>query len=67
MAAKKWRCSLPIIRTSKAGAIRSSGSTTLPMGTAQRAANRFYSDNFIDLMGEGLAEDLRYPQKQSAA
>jgi predicted TIM-barrel fold metal-dependent hydrolase len=24
------------------------------------AKNRFYSDNFIDLMGEGLAEELRY-------
>jgi predicted TIM-barrel fold metal-dependent hydrolase len=37
------------------------------MGAPQRAINRFYSDNFIDLMGEGLAEELRYPKKQTAA
>lgn len=37
------------------------------IGTDQRAINRFYSDNFIDLMGEGLAEELRYPKKQTAA
>ena len=37
------------------------------MNTSQHAKNRFYSDNFIDLMGEGLAAELRYPKKQTAA
>ena len=35
--------------------------------TAPRAVERFYCDNFIDLMGEGLAADLRHPKMQSAA
>ena len=35
--------------------------------TPERARQRFYCDNFIDLMGEGLAADLRYPAKASAA
>jgi predicted TIM-barrel fold metal-dependent hydrolase len=30
-------------------------------GLPQRAIDRFYCDNFIDLMGEGLAPDLRRP------
>jgi predicted TIM-barrel fold metal-dependent hydrolase len=29
--------------------------------TAPDAAARFYADNFIDLMGQGLPEDLRHP------
>jgi predicted TIM-barrel fold metal-dependent hydrolase len=32
-----------------------------------RAADRFYCDNFIDLMGEGLAADLRRPKHLVAA
>lgn len=32
-----------------------------------RAVDRFYCDNFIDLMGEGLAPDLRRPRLASAA
>jgi len=28
---------------------------------------RFYSENFIDLMGEGLAADLRRPKRLVAA
>ena len=32
-----------------------------------RAAERFYCDNFIDLMGQGLAEDLRRPKHLVAA
>ncbi len=32
-----------------------------------RAIERFYCDNFIDLMGEGLAADLRRPKLVSAA
>jgi predicted TIM-barrel fold metal-dependent hydrolase len=35
--------------------------------TPSRAVERFYCDNFIDLMGEGLAPDLRRPKLQSAA
>lgn len=35
--------------------------------TPERARQRFYCDNFIDLMGEGLAADLRYPAHSSAA
>jgi hypothetical protein len=30
-------------------------------------ADRFYGDNFIDLMGEGLAADLRRPKLSAAA
>jgi hypothetical protein len=33
----------------------------------QRARERFYCDNFVDLMGEGLASDLRRPDRRSAA
>jgi predicted TIM-barrel fold metal-dependent hydrolase len=35
--------------------------------TPARAVERFYSENFVDLMGEGLAVDLRKPKLQSAA
>ena len=33
---------------------------------SERAQQRFYCDNFIDLMGNGLPEDLRYPQRRAA-
>jgi hypothetical protein len=36
-------------------------------GTPQRAIDRFFCDNFIDLMGEGLAADLRRPAHLIAA
>lgn len=36
-------------------------------GASQRAIDRFYCDNFIDLMGEGLAADLRRPAHLAAA
>jgi predicted TIM-barrel fold metal-dependent hydrolase len=35
--------------------------------TPARAVQRFYADNFIDLMGRGLAEDLRRPGHLAAA
>lgn len=35
--------------------------------TNARAAERFYCDNFIDLMGEGLASELRRPARAAAA
>jgi predicted TIM-barrel fold metal-dependent hydrolase len=35
--------------------------------TNPRAIERFYCENFIDLMGNGLAEDLRRPQHLVAA
>jgi uncharacterized protein len=35
--------------------------------TNSRAVDRFYCDNFVDLMGEGLPRDLRKPQSLSAA
>jgi len=35
--------------------------------TPARAVERFYCDNFVDLMGEGLAPDLRHPKRQAAA
>jgi predicted TIM-barrel fold metal-dependent hydrolase len=35
--------------------------------TPARAAERFYAGNFIDLMGEGLAADLRRPTRLAAA
>jgi len=35
--------------------------------TPARAAQRFYCDNFVDLMGNGLAQDLRKPQGIRAA
>ncbi len=35
--------------------------------TPARAIERFYCDNFVDLMGEGLPADLRRPQGLSAA
>jgi predicted TIM-barrel fold metal-dependent hydrolase len=31
-----------------------------------RAIDRFYADNFVDLMGEGLAADLRRPARAAA-
>ncbi len=36
-------------------------------GTAPELIDRFYADNFIDLMGEGLAADLRRPRHLAAA
>lgn len=36
-------------------------------GLPQSAVDRFYADNFIDLMGEGLAPDLRRPAHLMAA
>lgn len=35
--------------------------------TPADAVRRFYCDNFIDLMGEGLSPDLRRPQRLAAA
>jgi uncharacterized protein len=35
--------------------------------TPARAVERFYCDNFVDLMGEGLVKDLRKPRGLSAA
>jgi predicted TIM-barrel fold metal-dependent hydrolase len=37
------------------------------VGTPKGAVDRFYFENFIDLMGEGLAEDLRRPKHLAAA
>ena len=31
-------------------------------GLSESAQDAFYADNFIDLMGEGLAADLRRPE-----
>jgi len=36
-------------------------------GLSPRAIDRFYADNFIDLMGEGLAADIRRPAASAAA
>jgi predicted TIM-barrel fold metal-dependent hydrolase len=36
-------------------------------GVSPSAIGRFFADNFIDLMGEGLAADLRRPQTAQAA
>ncbi len=36
-------------------------------GVSDDARTRFYSENFVDLMGEGLAENLRYPPALDAA
>ena len=36
-------------------------------GVSANAVQRFYCDNFIDLMGAGLAEDLRHPAHLVAA
>jgi uncharacterized protein len=35
--------------------------------TQPKAVERFYCDNFVDLMGEGLPKDLRRPHSLSAA
>ncbi len=35
--------------------------------SSARAVDRFYCENFIDLMGAGLAEDLRYPKHLAVA
>src|SRR5580700_317012 len=35
--------------------------------TSARAADRFYCDNFVDLMGEGLPKDLRKPRALKSA
>lgn len=37
------------------------------VGCSPGEAERFYCDNFIDLMGAGLAEDLRRPKLEQAA
>jgi uncharacterized protein len=36
-------------------------------GTPKAAVDRFYRENFIDLMGEGLSPDLRRPKHLEAA
>jgi len=36
-------------------------------GTSEAQKQRFYCDNFIDLMGAGLAPELRHPKVQVAA
>ena len=36
-------------------------------GLSPRAIERFYADNFVDLMGEGLAADIRRPAASVAA
>ncbi len=37
------------------------------VGVSPAVAERFFRDNFVDLMGEGLAEDLRRPVRFAAA
>ncbi len=37
------------------------------VNTPPRAVERFYCDNFVDLMGAGLAKDLRHPGPRVAA
>ena len=37
------------------------------VNTPPRAVERFYCDNFVDLMGAGLSEDLRHPGSRVAA
>jgi len=37
------------------------------LATPARTVERFYAENFIDLMGEGLAADLRRPRHLAAA
>ena len=34
-------------------------------GVSEAAQRRFYSENFIDMMGAGLPEDLRHPQRRA--
>jgi hypothetical protein len=36
-------------------------------GCTAEQIDRFYCDNFVDLMGEGLAKDLRHPKHLAAA
>lgn len=36
-------------------------------GCSRHEADRFYCENFIDLMGEGLAPELRRPKHLIAA
>jgi len=36
-------------------------------GCTPQQIDRFFCDNFVDLMGEGLAEDLRHPKNLAAA
>ena len=36
-------------------------------GFSQEAKDGFYCNNFVDFMGEGLAEELRYPAVVSKA
>jgi len=36
-------------------------------GCTTEQIDRFYCDNFVDLMGEGLAKDLRRPKNLAAA
>ncbi len=36
-------------------------------GSSAPAIGRFFADNFVDLMGQGLAKDLRRPQTAKAA
>lgn len=36
-------------------------------GVGERARQRFYCDNFVDLMGAGLPADLRYPAPRRVA
>lgn len=35
-------------------------------GVSESALRRFYCDNFVDMMGAGLPEDLRHPQQRAA-
>ena len=35
-------------------------------GTSARGVERFYSENFIDLMGDGLSPELRHPEMMPA-
>ena len=47
-------CSTPTTHTSKAGGARSSGSRTSLGDRSEAVRERFYADNFIDLMGSAV-------------
>ena len=59
--ATRSACSRRTIRTSRAAAIRIKRfeASMAAAGTSERQKQRFYCDNFVDLMGAGLAPELR--------
>ena len=62
--ARRCASSAPTTPTSRAAATRCAASRRASTASRERAKQRFYCDNFVDLMGAGLPAELRRARRR---